>query len=185
MLRKTFVPILAFLLVISLRLTVCAKSEFARGAQDRPSSQNQLTTNSWRGLVPLRSTRGEVETRLGKPIFSLGSRYRYENENEKVDVIYSPDSCELIGTERWNVPKDVVIWMEIYPRKRILLKSLRLDPQQYRRFQGWHPENLVRYENEEEGVIVHTIIWRKVEEVNYFQYLPTVKDKDHRCKESE
>jgi hypothetical protein len=182
MLHKIFVPILPFLLVIGLYLPICAKSVSMRSAQDRTSSQIQPATNSWRGLVPLRSTRKEVEKLLGKPTFSLGVRYLYENENEKVDVIYSPGSCELIGTERWNVPKDVVIWMEIYPRKRILLKSLRLDPKQYRRFQGRHPENLVRYESEEEGVIVHAIVWAKAEELYFYEYQPTAKDGNLSCK---
>lgn len=113
MLRETIIPILPFLLVIPLYLPTCVQNVSAGPAQDRLLSQTQPATNAWRDLVPLRSTRGEVEKLLGKPTFSLGSRYLYENENERVDVIYSPGSCELIGTERWNVAKDVVIRMEI------------------------------------------------------------------------
>jgi hypothetical protein len=182
MLRKTFVPTLTFLLVSSLHLLICAKGESARCAQDRPSSQIHPATNSWRDLVPLRSTRGEVETRLGKPTFSFGTRYRYENENEKVEVIYSPGSCELIGAERWNVPKDVVIWMEVYPRKTVPIRDVHLDLKKYRRFQAWHPENFVRYENQEEGVVVHAIIGAKAEELFFFEYQPTAKDRVLRCK---
>jgi hypothetical protein len=182
MLRKTFVPILPFLLVISLCLPMWAKSVSARAVQDRPSSQLQPATNSWRDLVPLRSTRAEVETRLGKPTFSFGTRYRYENENEKVEVIYSAGSCELSGADRWNVPKDVVIWMEVYPRKTSPIKEIHLDPKKYRRVQRWHPENLVRYENEEDGVVVHAIIWAKAEELYFFEYQPTAKDRALKCK---
>jgi hypothetical protein len=132
--------------------------------------------------VPLQSTRGEVEKLLGKSKMSHGFTYIYENGNERVDVLYSAGPCELSGVERWNVPKDVVIWMEVFPRKSVLIKDLHLDPKKYHRFQWSHPENWVDYLNMEEGVIVHSIDWGRGEELAFFEYRPTPKDVTLRCK---
>ncbi len=132
--------------------------------------------------MPLRSTREEVEKLLSKSKMSHGFTYIYENENERVDVLYSAGACELSGVERWNIPKDVVIWMEVFPRKSVLIKDLNLDPKKYRRFQWSHPENWVDYLNMEEGVIVHSIDWGRGEELAFFEYRPTPRDAMFRCK---
>lgn len=153
----------------------------ARLVQNSPLTQTQSPTNSWSGLVPLRSTREEVEKLLGKSKMSHGFTYIYENQNERVDVLYSAGPCEPSGVERWNVPQDVVISMEVIPRKTILIKDLHLDPKKYVRFQWSHPDNWVDYWNREEGVIVHSIIWDKAEELRFLEYRPTVKDGTLRC----
>jgi hypothetical protein len=184
MLLKTILLITLTLPVVLLRLnpTYATEKGSATPGQDSPQSQTQTPTNSWSGLVPLRSTREEVEKLLGQSKMSHGFTYIYENENERVDVLYSAGPCELSGVERWNVPKDVVIWMEVIPRKRILIKDLQLDPKKYGRFQHSHPDNWVDYWNKEEGVIVHSIIWVKAEELFFFEYRPTTKDATFRCK---
>jgi hypothetical protein len=182
---KTILSLWIFLLVVLLAFNATYANEVERAAMsepDIPLGETEPQTNSWRGLVPLRSTREEVEKLLGKSKMSHGFTYVYENENELVDVLYSAGSCELSGVERWNIPKDVVIWMEVHPRKGVRIRDLHLDPNKYHRFQLGHPENWVEYWNKEEGVTVHTIIWNKSEEVYFFEYRPTAKDGDLRCK---
>jgi hypothetical protein len=142
-------------------------------------AQTEVAPNSWRGLIPLRSNRDQVEKLLGRPKDSIGPRLIYENESERVDVRYADASC----SEAWDVPKDTVISMEVHPRKSIRIEELRLDPKKYIRFQWAHPDNWVVYMNKAEGVWVHTIIWdSRGEEVYFFEYLPTAKDESLRCK---
>jgi hypothetical protein len=184
MLVKKILPnsFLVLGILLGVYPTYATEKVSATPRQDSPLSQTQPPTNSWSGLVPLRSTRGDVEKLLGKSKMSHGFTYIYENENERVDVLYSAGSCEPSGVERWNVPNDVVIWMEVIPRKSILIKDLHLDSKKYRRFQWSHPDNWVDYWNKEEGVIVHSIIWGKAEELYFFEYRPTAKDATLRCK---
>jgi hypothetical protein len=112
---------------------------------------------------------------------SHGSTYIYENDKERVDVSYSLGSCD-IGGEAWNVAKDVVIRIEVTPRKSILLKDLRLDPNKYIRIPWSHPNNWVEYRNADEGIVVRTIAWhRKVEELYLTEYIPRSGDKEFRC----
>jgi hypothetical protein len=142
-------------------------------------AQIEVATNSWRGLIPIRSNRDQVEKLLGKPKRSVESKFTYENEGERVVVQYADALCEL----GWDVPKDTVISIEVYPRKSISLEELHLDPKKYMRFQWGHPRNWVDYINKAEGIWVHAVISdSKRAEVFYFEYLPTPKDDSRRCK---
>ena len=139
-------------------------------------------TNSWNGLVPLRSSRTDVEKLLGQPKMSHGSTSIYEKEKQRVNVRYSKGSCQ-IGGEVWSVAKDIVIRIEVVPQKSILVGDLHLDPEKYDRIPWSHPDNWVEYRNTDEGIVVRTIAWRdKVEELYLTEYIPTRKDSLLRCK---
>jgi hypothetical protein len=115
---------------------------------------------------------------------SHGSTSIYELEKQRVDVRYSQGSCQ-IGGEVWNVAKDIVIRIEVVPRKSILIEDLHLNPQKYRRIPWSHPDNWVEYRNADEGIIVRTIAWRdKVEELYLTEYIPTSRDSILRRKKS-
>jgi hypothetical protein len=137
--------------------------------------------NEWKGLLPLRSTRSDVERLLGKP--SIPSEFVdiYRTEAERVHVRYSNGPCEPSPVERWNVAKDVVILMEVIPQRTISIESLHLDPKRYLRFQESHPENWVQYWRKDDGIIVHSIIQGKEEYLRFFEYRPAAKDKALRC----
>ena len=59
---------------------------------------------SWRGIVPLKSTRADVERLLGKP----GKYNRYQFENERVSFDYSNGRCEGSDHCLCLVPADTV-----------------------------------------------------------------------------
>jgi hypothetical protein len=58
-------------------------------------------------LKPLQTTHEEVEQVLGKPTSSAGSRQIYENNTERVDVVYSTGKCEAVAG-RWNVAPNLL-----------------------------------------------------------------------------
>jgi hypothetical protein len=140
--------------------------------------------NEWKGLVPLRSTRADVELLLGKPAMSPRSFDIYKTESERVDVRYSVGPCEPSPVERWNVAKDIVISMEVIPQRTISVASLHLDAKRYVRIQESHPENWVQYWNRDDGVIVHSILQGKTEYLYFIEYRPTAKDKSLRCSDN-
>jgi len=137
--------------------------------------------NEWKGLVPFRSTRADVERLLGKPAMSPGSFDIYKTEGERVDVRYSVGPCEASSVERWNVAKDIVISMEVIPQKTISIESLHLDTKRYLRIQESHPENWVQYWNRADGVIVHSILQGKTAYLYFMEYRPSAKAKSLRC----
>jgi hypothetical protein len=141
----------------------------------------QSASNAWNGLVPLGSTRADVEQLLGTPKMSHGLVYTYETKDDRVDVLYSAGPCALSGVEKWNVPSDVVISMQVNPKQTILIDSLHLDAKKYVRFREAHPDNWVQYWNEADGTFVHTIFYGKNEELYFTEYRPTTKQKTLRC----
>lgn len=63
------------------------------GSHHNPAQNVKPLPNEWRGLVPLRSTRSDVERLLGKPAIHPTAFENYNTETERVDVIYSPGPC--------------------------------------------------------------------------------------------
>src|SRR5258708_4495161 len=112
------------------------------------AQRSAITSNEWKGLVPLHSTRADVERLLGVPTLSYGSVYRYETKNDLADILFSAGACELSGVEKWNVPSNVIISMQVAPKGNISFDSLHLDRKKYFRFREAHPDNWVQYWNE-------------------------------------
>lgn len=75
-----------------------------------------LSGKSWRGIIPLQSTRAEVDRILGRPE-RLGDVSVYRTEDGLVEVRYATAPCKgsVLG---WRVPKDTVLEFHIAPRKR-------------------------------------------------------------------
>src|SRR5687768_16252810 len=55
-------------------------------------------TKEWRGIIPLRSTRADVERLLGPP--EPGSRGVYRTGSERITVSYAEGPCDY----GWQVP---------------------------------------------------------------------------------
>jgi len=135
----------------------------------------------WRGLVPLESTRSDVERILGKPRTGRYSTYIYDTADDRIDVLYSEGPCEATEVERWNVPKDVVIRIDVRPKLAVFVKALVLDKNRYVRIRESHPSNWFSYSNNDDGIRVETIKTGQVEEVSLITYGPKAKDQSLRC----
>lgn len=73
----------------------------------------------WRGIVPLRSNRSDVERLLGMP---NGKYQRYEIKNEEATIIFSKGEC----VEGWKVPRDTVISITVTFKQSPKLSDLKL-----------------------------------------------------------
>ena len=109
MTQRRAIRILIYLTVLGSTLTVFGS--FLTFGFSSPNDASRQTyqlldnppPNSWRGVIPLRSTRAEVEQLLGKPKISDGALVIYDTPTERVNVVYSQGPCELTEIERWNV----------------------------------------------------------------------------------
>lgn len=140
-----------------------------------------VLSNAWRGLVPLMSTRADVERLLGSSKGSLADSYLYETKEEKVRVVYSEGSCKPSLEGQWNVPVDTVLSITVFPQIEVLVRSLRLDKKTYSRTQEAHPDNWLYYVSPQSGVMVHAMQNNGCEEVMSITYRPTTKDEGLRC----
>ena len=105
----------------------------------------------WRGIVPLKSTRAEVEQKLGKPTEgSNSSYYYYRFPNELVVISFQVDPCEDCGLG-WNVAAGTVTSIAIIPR-RYLKKPVVSSKFQV----AIASAGLIYYANPDEGLTIET-----------------------------
>lgn len=99
----------------------------------------------WHGLVPLHSTRTDVERVLGKPNAKYG---RYAIKNEEATIIYSTGRC----VEGWNVPPDIVISISVTFKQNRRLNDLNIDLRKYVSTNDPVVSSHVYYTNRSEGL---------------------------------
>lgn len=134
-------------------------------------------TNSWRGIVPLRSTRSDAERLLGAASTSHGQTRIYKTQSERVDVLYSTGRCNQ--GQLWNVDRDIVIRLVITPGQKTFIENL--DTEGYIQVREGHPENWVQYWSPDGGIVIQTIKTDKTEEVLNITYQPTKNEKARKC----
>lgn len=140
--------------------------------------ENGRSSNSWRGLLPLKSTRTDVEALMGKANWSFGSTSTYDISCGRLNVVYSKGSCELTEVQRWNVPQDVVIRMEFAPRTVVRIKDLNLPANRYTQQQQLHPENWVEYRNIQDGILINALRDKKGDTVAIITYKPEKRQEE-------
>jgi hypothetical protein len=138
--------------------------------------------NIWNCIVPLHSTRQEVEKRLGAPLQISKALHsaQYQTKTEKVFVLYSTGSCDKHPNNGWRVPEMTVISVHVYPLIETLVSDLKLD---YRKFEKRaDPEigQLFYYTNEADGISVS--VNGPEEHVSSVGYFPEGKDYQLKCK---
>src|SRR5687767_8559712 len=68
-------------------------------------------TNAWNGLVPLRSTRADVEKLLGAAQENSYPTFKYESKLGTVHIRYTTRKCR----GGWNVPIGTVLRIDVDP----------------------------------------------------------------------
>ena len=130
-----------------------------------------LQTQGWHGLVPLRSTRADVEQLLGPPL--PGTKGSYKTERERVLILYSDEPCG-INSGGWNVPRDTVVSITVEPYAKPKFVDIHLDESKYQKERDYHLRHIFYYGSKEEGISYEVDTAEGV--VNAIRYFPTVKD---------
>jgi heavy metal-binding protein len=127
----------------------------------------------WRGIVPLRSTRTEVERLLGAP--QKGSRSVYVTENETISVVYADTECAY----GWKIPTGTVVSFFVIAKKPLTLVDLKLDESKFVKRRDLHIETTYYYVNEKEGINYTVDVGRGV--VTAVEYYPAANGNGIRC----
>jgi len=133
---------------------------------------------AWRGIVPLKSTRADVERLLGRPTGSLPTYYLSDST---VDFKYSSCKCgEKCENDDWKVPPDTVIVIRVGLRGVVKIADLHIDLSKFKKEAGGDPDvpGNFFYENEEEGLAIDT----GGGYVRALIYGPRAKDDYLRCR---
>lgn len=134
-------------------------------------------TNSWQGIVPLRSTRADVERLLGAATDSHGQTRIYKTQSERIDVSYSSGRCG--PGQVWNAQPDIVVRLIVRPVHPTMIQDL--DTKSYVRVKESHPANWVQYWSPDGGIVIQTTIIDQAEEVLSITYQATKSEKTPKC----
>jgi hypothetical protein len=126
----------------------------------------------WHGLVPLKSTRVEVERILGP--FDAKCQC-YATQNEVVHVTYATGRCKgrLAG---WNVPADRVLAFTVSPNEKALFSTVENKKADFIKTSDDTFNN--HYGNARRG-IRYSVSWDGL--VQKISYVPSIKDNHLRC----
>src|SRR6266480_478089 len=85
------------------------------------------SAKEWRGIVPMRSTRADVERLLGPP----GEHGRYQFENERGYVEYATGSCHDKNNCLCFIPEDTVLNVYVQLETFLRFSSIKLNKRNY------------------------------------------------------
>jgi hypothetical protein len=131
----------------------------------------------WRGIVPLHSTRADVERLLGPPSTDRSEITFYDFEKEEVAFHYAKGPCG-VKASGWNVPRDTVTSIWVTPNL-LKLADLKLDESKYKKERDNHVQYIVNYINEAEGISYQVDTSDGV--ITLIKYFPAAKEDHLRC----
>jgi hypothetical protein len=151
--------------------------------------QSSNPSAGYRGIVPLQSTRADVERVLGRPRNPDDNTYYLRHEI--VAIGYSKYGCAapprvpgwpVPPIEGWNVPADTVLAIRVTLRKQVPLESLGLDLSRFKKERGdFDTPTHFMYVDRERGVTVDLNGDGTKEVVRGFIYEPEAKYNSFRC----
>lgn len=128
----------------------------------------------WRGIIPLHSTRADVEALLGPA--SGACKCIYKTTKESVEVRYAIAPCKG-NPSGWNVPSGTVLSITVTPKKWQRFADLGVERANY--VKTFDPDNpTTHYTNTKEG-IRYTVTETGM--VYYISYTPSTNDSQRRC----
>ncbi|HEV8429356.1 MAG TPA: hypothetical protein VGQ41_15755 [Pyrinomonadaceae bacterium] len=126
----------------------------------------EMSAKEWRGLMPLRSTREDVEKLLGEPppppqdetrVYTLNKgRSIYFVDEGEVYIVYAEDLFEGPRQCLNTVAEGTVLMIQVTPKTKRPISDFVIDDKKFRKFDPSDPSNLgyEAYLNEEDGMIV-------------------------------
>jgi hypothetical protein len=133
----------------------------------------------WRGIVPLHSTRSQVEQLLGPPTEqNTSNSVVYRTSNETVLIYYANGRSCGIGEKysRWRVGTDTVTKIYLTPHPGSPLSRLSIDESKYQKFIVGHLSE-TRYISAREGEAL-TVVGNEIRSISYF---PATDDSNLEC----
>jgi hypothetical protein len=137
-----------------------------------------VNAKEWNGIVPLHSSRADVERILGKPQNpKCDILCSYLQEEQNVVIQYTTArNCK--DGEVWNVPRNTVIYITLYPKKKPKLSDLKIDISKFKIVDDPEIKGSRYYIDEEEGFSFTATSKTIID----FTYEPSAKDEKLRCK---
>jgi hypothetical protein len=120
----------------------------------------------WRGIVPLHSTRADVERLLGPPAHNFATaRSLYVVDHADVEIVFADQSLPNSEYCPRKVPLGTVLSIVLLPKGEVALSDLEIDPKRAKTLSFEHPDYRAYYDDEA-GFLV-SVLNGKVSEIWY------------------
>lgn|ERR1044072_4526256 len=126
------------------------------------------------GIVPLHSTRLNLERRFGRSADACRCVFETAKESIIVDYALAPCKGPLYG---WNVPKDTVLAFRIRPKQPIPISEINLDPSHFIQTHS-EDENITVFYTDALNGIKYAV---QEDNVIYIRRVPSTEDNGLRC----
>ena len=131
------------------------------------------SAQGWRGLVPLHSTREDVQRTIGNP-----TDYYYSLRNETVLIEFSSGTCKDAANEdSYKVPAGTVTQIMVIPKSELSLKTLNVDIAKYKKSVDGEIKEHVFYYKEGGGESIEVFDGQ----VQSVTYTPLASEASLRC----
>lgn len=137
-----------------------------------PSSA-QKETRGWRGIIPLRSTREDVERLLGASEDACRCLYKTERDVVHIDYAVSPCKGHPAG---WNVPAHTVLRITVRSKTQQPISDLKLDEDKY--VKSYDDTMTAYYTSRDKGLRYEV---SPKGDVTAVSYIPATTDRPLRC----
>lgn len=118
----------------------------------------------WNGIIPLITTKEEVQKKLGK-----ADKYgRFETKEGRVSINYINTRCKKVMRCDCLAPIGSVMSIRITLYNDLPLEALKLNSKTYKKTRDSHLSDVTTYANEKTGVI-YEIQDGKVTHINYYE----------------
>jgi hypothetical protein len=132
---------------------------------------------AWKGIVPLHSTRADVERLLGQPGLEDSG---YDIDDARVSINYSSQGCQEGLPGGWKVPPNTVVSISLSSTKELTLSDVLVTGRNYDEIYRVHSPQSIDYVDVQEGVRYGTTDG-SVQTITYFA--SEADDKKLRCGE--
>ena len=143
------------------------------------------STNDWRGLSPLSSTRMDVERTLGPPDQNRDNEQLTYYLPDVVVYFYfngNPKCSQKLPYTSWNVKPDTVTEIDVNLRHPPLLEETGIDLTKLKKIKGdFDLVNRYVYLNDDNSFAIEA----EGKYVAGYHYRPGIKQKDLRCERSD
>ncbi len=119
---------------------------------------------SWKGIVPLVTTKEQIEKTLGHP--NAGGFYEFDDK--RVFIKYVETQCEEIKRCDCLVPRGTVQFVDIEIYYDLYLKDLKLNKKVFTKTRNSHLPDVYTYSNHKSG-LVYEVQDGKVTHIYYYE----------------
>lgn len=144
----------------------------------------QKKHTDWKALVPLITTRTQLEAILGAPTSGKGNVFLYETPDEKVSVWYGGGKSLGRDICCWKVNSEILFKLVLAPKRVVPLAEMNIDFSAFRKEKAHEMVNDYYYYNENEGVTITTRIVEGEEILLSIEHGPNSAQREEYCRKT-